>query len=50
MIARIRHFTHGQGLMNRAMRSAGLTQGYDTALQTGNWPSEDVLPKELRRE
>ena len=24
MIARIRHFTHGQGLMNRAMRSAGL--------------------------
>ena len=32
-----------------AMRHAGLTQGYDAALSTGYWPSEDVLPPELRR-
>ena len=30
------------------MRAAGLTQGYDRALETGFWPSEDVLPPELR--
>ena len=32
-----------------AMRDAGLTQGYETALTTGFWPSEDVLPNDLRR-
>ncbi|MEL6104057.1 MAG: metallophosphoesterase family protein [Pseudomonadota bacterium] len=32
-----------------AMQAAGLTQGYDQTLRTGWWPSEDVLPKELRR-
>ena len=32
-----------------AMRAAGLTQGYEAALDSGWWPSEDVLPKELRR-
>ncbi|SEM15878.1 Calcineurin-like phosphoesterase superfamily domain-containing protein [Roseovarius tolerans] len=32
-----------------AMRAAGLTQGYDTALGTGYWPSEEVLPPALRR-
>ena len=31
------------------MRAAGLTQGYDRALLSGLWPSEDVLPSELRR-
>ena len=31
------------------MRAAGLTQGYEGALETGLWPSEDVLPAELRR-
>jgi len=31
------------------MKSAGLDQGYEVALQTGFWPSEDVLPSELRR-
>lgn len=31
------------------MISAGLTQGYHTALTTGIWPSEDVLPGKLRR-
>lgn len=33
----------------QAMRAAGLTQGYDSALSLGYWPSEDVLPPELRR-
>lgn len=31
------------------MKAAGLTQGYDRALLSGIWPSEDVLPTELRR-
>jgi len=33
-----------------AMIAAGLTQGYETALLTGYWPSEDILPLELRKE
>ena len=33
----------------QAMEDAGLTQGYHEALTTGIWPSEDVLPPELRR-
>ncbi len=33
----------------RDMTAAGLTQGYHTALQSGIWPSEDVLPTSLRR-
>lgn len=32
-----------------AMRAVGLVQGYDATLETGVWPSEDVLPDELRR-
>ncbi len=32
-----------------AMQAAGLTQGYEVALETGYWPSEDVLPPELKR-
>ncbi|MDA3858108.1 MAG: metallophosphoesterase family protein [Roseovarius sp.] len=35
--------THG------AMKAAGLTQGYDAAVMTGYWPSEEVLPPALRR-
>lgn len=31
-----------------ALTSAGLTQGYETALETGYWPSEDILPAALR--
>lgn len=31
------------------MVSAGLTQGYDVALESGYWPSEDTLPASLRR-
>ena len=32
-----------------AMVKAGLVQGYHRALGTGIWPSQDVLPPELRR-
>lgn len=32
-----------------AMINAGLTQGYHETLVSGVWPSEDVLPPELRR-
>ncbi len=32
-----------------AMQAAGLVQGYDEALATGYWPSEEVLPPALRR-
>ncbi|WP_319823577.1 metallophosphoesterase family protein [Thalassovita sp.] len=32
----------------RAMEKAGLTQGYETALITGYWPSQDILPDQLR--
>lgn len=32
-----------------AMTSAGLTQGYETALTTGVWPSQDILPDALKR-
>jgi len=31
-----------------AMERAGLTQGYDEALQSGYWPSEEILPKSMR--
>ena len=31
------------------MEAAGLNQGYHDTLTTGIWPSEDVLPAELRR-
>ena len=30
------------------MQTAGLTTGHHTALQTGGWPSEDVLSQDLR--
>ncbi|CUH53068.1 metallophosphoesterase family protein [Shimia marina] len=30
------------------MQQAGLTQGYHLGLRDGYWPSEDVLPEELR--
>lgn len=33
----------------RSMVHAGLTQGYQTGLTTGWWPSEDVLPLVLRQ-
>ncbi|WP_316015666.1 metallophosphoesterase family protein [Roseobacter sp. HKCCA0434] len=32
-----------------AMTASGLVQGYHETLRTGWWPSEDVLPQDLRR-
>ncbi len=32
-----------------AMIEVGLTQGYETAITTGFWPSEDTLPEEMCR-
>lgn len=45
----IERLDYDWGAAQAAMRLAGLTQGYDVALETGLWPSEDVLPAELRR-
>ncbi|AZQ66268.1 metallophosphoesterase [Silicimonas algicola] len=33
-----------------AMERKGLTQGYELTLANGIWPSEDVLPEEIRRQ
>jgi len=46
-------FTHGvleydHAKAARKMREAGLPEGYATALETGLWPSLDILPKEER--
>lgn len=45
---------HAMGYDHRAaaqaMKEAGLTQGYDAALSSGLWPSEDVLPPILRQQ
>ena len=32
-----------------AMQGAGLTKGYHAALRSGIWPSDDVLPAQMRR-
>jgi len=32
----------------RAMERAGLTQGYELALSSGYWPSQDILPDAMR--
>lgn len=32
-----------------AMVSAGLARGWDLALMTGYWPTEDILPAEMKR-
>ena len=41
--------TYDHAAAHGAMQGAGLTQGYDAALITGYWPSEEVLPPALRR-
>lgn len=45
----VKHLTYDAGPEIAAMRAAGLTQGYDSALATGWWPSEDSLPQSMRR-
>lgn len=46
---RIKRLDYDHAAAAGAMRSAGLAQGYEAALETGWWPSEEVLPFELRR-
>ena len=46
---RIERLEYDHATAAAAMRAAGLMQGYDTALETGWWPSEEVLPVALRR-
>lgn len=46
---KIYDMTYDYNAAYNAMRHAGLDQGYHTALKTGYWPSEDVLPSDLRR-
>lgn len=46
---RIGVLTYEADVAAAAMIAAGLTQGYDVALTTGYWPSEDILPCDLRR-
>ena len=47
---RIERLTYDPAPAVAAMEAAGLTQGYHRALTTGRWPSEDVLPEEMRRQ
>ncbi len=46
---RIERLAYDHRAAAAAMRAAGLTQGYDTCLESGWWPSEDILPRTLRR-
>lgn len=46
----IRSLSYDASAASRAMVARGLTQGYHEALETGWWPSEDVLPPALRRQ
>jgi predicted phosphodiesterase len=48
--AEIHRLSYYHSAAARAMRATGLTQGYDAALGSGYWPSEDVLPEALRQE
>ncbi|WP_162933025.1 metallophosphoesterase [Roseovarius sp. EL26] len=47
--AQIHALNYDHQAEQKAMRAAGLTQGYHDALVSGYWPSEDVLPSDLRR-
>lgn len=47
--ARLRRLAYDHASAAAAMRGAGLTQGYERCLETGFWPSEDMLPPGLRR-
>src|SRR6056297_156608 len=49
-VPRIERLSYDHQAAAESMRRAGLTQGYHLALGSGYWPSEDVLPPDLRRE
>ena len=44
------HLSYDYHAASQAMKDAGLRQGYQNSLVDGYWPSEEVLPAELRRE
>ena len=44
------HLAYDHYAASQAMKDAGLHQGYHKSLLDGYWPSEEVLPAELRRE
>ena len=46
---RIERLDYDPGPSVAAMQAAGLVQGYESALLSGWWPSEDILPPQLRR-
>lgn len=46
--ATLHELTYDHVTAHAAMIAAGLTQGYDRAILSGYWPSEDVLPEGLR--
>ncbi|MCT8160555.1 metallophosphoesterase family protein [Pseudoruegeria sp. SHC-113] len=46
---RIERLAYAADAARAAMEAAGLVQGYHVALTEGIWPSEEVLPPELRR-
>lgn len=46
--ARIERLSYDARGAADAMQAAGLTQGYDRALISGIWPSEDILPAEMQ--
>jgi len=46
--AELHRLEYDHGAARAEMIAAGLTQGYDAALGTGYWPSEDLLPDDLR--
>lgn len=45
----IENLTYDVHAAQTSMQRVGLVQGYHKALQTGYWPSEDVLPASLKR-
>ena len=47
--ARIERLAYDHDAAAAEMREAGLVQGYDRALLSGLWPSEEVLPPAMRR-
>ncbi len=47
--ARLHRLSYDHRAAAAAMRAAGLGQGYAETLETGLWPSQDVLPEALRR-
>ena len=46
---RVEPLTYDFAQAAAAMQTAGLVQGYDTALISGYWPSQDILPEPMRR-